>query len=204
MSLSPITAIIDTLHKIAAHPRVYDWIQSMAGQEQCVGRIARETASLRVETVIDVGGGTGNLRRVWSTSCRYVCLDFEMPKLKRFRSKVPSGFALLCDATRMSVATGSADVVMLVAVMHHLTDKMLDEVFEEALRVLKSGGRLILLDPVLNRGRWMGRALWRLDRGAFPRTAQELHERLEARFKIVHWEKFAIYHEYVFGIGVRS
>jgi SAM-dependent methyltransferase len=103
----------------------------------------------------------------------------------------------------MSIATSSADAVMLVAVLHHLTDKMLDDVIEEALRVLKTGGRLILLDPVLNRDLWAGRMLWRLDRGSNPRTAEDLRRKLEARFKIVHWEKFAIYHEYVFGIGVR-
>jgi ubiquinone/menaquinone biosynthesis C-methylase UbiE len=203
MNFSSATAIIDTLHKIAAHPWIYDRIQSLAGQEQCVDRIARQTASLRAETVVDIGGGTGNLMRLWSTDCRYVCLDIELPKLQGFRAKVPAGLAVLSDATHMSIATRCADAVVLVAVMHHLTDKMLDDIFQEALRVLKRDGRLIFLDPVLNRRRWMGRALWRLDRGSFPRTAQELHERLEARFKIVHWEKFAIYHEYVFGIGMR-
>ena len=175
----------------------------MAGQEQCVDRIARQTASLRAETVIDIGGGTGNLRRIWSTSCRYVCLDIELPKLQGFRAKVPAGLAVLSDATHMSIATRCADAVVLVAVMHHLTDKMLDDVFQEALRVLKSDGKLIFLDPVLNRGCWMGRALWGLDRGSNPRAAEDLRKKLEASFKIVHWEKFAIYHEYVFGIGVR-
>jgi SAM-dependent methyltransferase len=126
-----------------------------------------------------------------------------MPKLEGFRSKVPGGLAVLSDATRMPIATGAVDVVMCMAVMHHLADAMLDQVLEEALRVLKVGGRLILLDPVLNRKRLAGRILWRLDRGTYPRTAEELRKKLEREFQVVHWEKFAIYHEYVFGIGVR-
>jgi hypothetical protein len=46
--------------------------------------------------------------------------------------------------------------------------------------------------------------LWKLDRGSYPRPEEELHEKLEHRFKIIHWEKFAIYHEYVLGIGIRT
>ena len=42
-----------------------------------------------------------------------------------------------------------------MAVMH-LTDTMIDQVFGEALRVLRVGGQLILLDPVINRERWVG------------------------------------------------
>jgi ubiquinone/menaquinone biosynthesis C-methylase UbiE len=203
MNLNPATAVIERLHRIAAHPWVYDRIQILAGQKQTLQRISKQTAALCPETVVDVGGGTGIWRRLWPAGCRYVCLDTEMPKLKGFRSKVPSGLAVLSDATRMCIATESADVVTCVAVAHHLTDAMLDQIFEEAQRVLRVGGRLILLDPVLNRELLMGRILWRLDRGSYPRTAEELHEKMEGRFKIVHWEKFAIYHEYVFGIGVR-
>jgi SAM-dependent methyltransferase len=91
-----------------------------------------------------------------------------------------------------------------MAVMHHLTDAMLEMVLDEAVRVLKVGGRMILLDPVRNREILLGRILWRLDRGSYPRTAEELRERLESRFEVTHWEKFTIYHEYVLGIGQRS
>lgn len=87
--------------------------------------------------------------------------------------------------------------------VHHLTDAMFDQVFEEARRILKEGGQLIFLDPILNRHLWTGRLLWRLDRGSNPCTAEDLRRQMESRFKIVLWEKFAIYHEYVFGIGVR-
>jgi predicted SAM-dependent methyltransferase len=104
----------------------------------------------------------------------------------------------------MSIATESADAVLCIAVVHHLTDAMLEQMLDETLRVLRVGGHLILLDPVMNRERWAGRVLWSLDRGSHPRTAEELRKKLEGKFQIVHWEKYAVYHEYVFGIGVRS
>jgi ubiquinone/menaquinone biosynthesis C-methylase UbiE len=204
MNLNPATATIGMLHRIVAHPWVYDRIQILAGQEQTLHRLSKQTATLHPETVVDVGGGTGIWRTLWPAGCRYVCLDIEMPKLQGFRSKVPSGLAVLSDATRMCIATKSADVVTCIAVAHHLTDGMLDQIFEEVQRVLRVGGQLILLDPILNSELLMGRILWRLDRGSYPRTAEKLRENMEARFKIVHWEKFAIYHEYILGIGIRT
>ena len=195
--------VIKLLHKIASHPWVYDRIQDLAGQGQVLKRMSERIADLPSGTVLDVGGGTGNVRRLWPSGCRYVCLDIEMPKLVGFRFKFPGGLAILSDATLMSIASESADVVICMFVMHHLTDTMLEGVLQESLRVLKSGGHLILLDPILAHNRLLGRMLWRLDRGSYPRTAETLRSALEGKFRIVHWEKFAIYHEYVFGIGMR-
>jgi SAM-dependent methyltransferase len=204
MNINPMATIVETLQKFAEHPWVYDHIQTLAGQKQSLERISPRIAAIRADSVLDVGGGTGASRDLWPEGCRYVCLDIEMPKLKGFRSKVPGGLAVLSDATRMPIASGSLDVVMCMAVLHHLADAMLNQVFDEALRVLRVGGHLIVLDPVLNRERWAGRVLWRLDRGSYPRKAEELREKLESRFKVIHWDRYAIYHEYVFGIGVRS
>ena len=203
MKINPAGAIISALQNVAAHPWVYDWTQTLAGQKQNLRRIARHVSAMRAKTVIDLGGGTGASRGLWAEDCRYVCLDVEMPKLRGFRSKHPGGLALLSDATRMAIASGSVDVVLCMAVVHHLTETMLDQVLDEVLRVLKRDGQIVLLDPVMNRERWAGRVLWRLDRGSHPRTAEGIQAKLESRFRMMHWEKFSIYHEYVFGIGVR-
>jgi ubiquinone/menaquinone biosynthesis C-methylase UbiE len=195
--------LIEFLHSVATRPRIYDWIQMLVGQRQLLERVSQQTQGLHPGIVVDVGGGTGSMRALWPSECRYICLDIEMTKLKGFRSRAPAGLAVLSDATRMSVASASADIVMCKFMMHHLTDSMLTQMIEESLRVLRPNGMLILIDPILNRQRFAGRVLWRLDRGSYPRTEEELRKKLASRFKIVHWEKFAIYHEYVFGIGLR-
>ena len=194
---------VGALHKIAAQPWVYDLIQRAAGQRKCIELVRKTVATLPAQTVVDVGGGTGNFREVWPANCRYVCLDLEMPKLLSFRAKVPDGLAVLSDGSRMSLASGSADVVTCIAVTHHLSGALLDRVMDEAFRVLRAGGRIVLFDPVVNRERWIGQMLWRLDRGAYPRTAEELREKLERRFRVTHWERFAVYHEYALGIGTK-
>jgi ubiquinone/menaquinone biosynthesis C-methylase UbiE len=185
MNFNPAAAIMEMLHNIAAHPWVYDRIQTLAGQRRVLDRMSKRTAAISAETVVDVGGGTGASRKLWPVSSRYICLDIEMPKLAGFRSNVPDGLAILSDATKMPIVTGSVDVLMCMAVVHHLTDAMLEQVFEEALRVLKVGGHLILLDPVLNP------TPWRRCSGsliAVLSTPEDSHKKLEGRFKIIHWE----------------
>jgi ubiquinone/menaquinone biosynthesis C-methylase UbiE len=195
--------IIRILHEIASRPFVYNCIQRLAGQKLNLAKISAHTRTMDPCTVVDVGGGTGAARNLWPAGSRYICLDIEMPKLELFRSKNPNTFALLSDATRMSIATGSTDVLLYMCFTHHLTDEMLDQAFREAVRVLRVGGRLILLDAILKHERRIGRILWKLDRGSYPHTSETLYKKLGANFRIVHWEQYAIYHEYAFGIGVR-
>jgi SAM-dependent methyltransferase len=195
--------VIGILHEVASQPLVYDCIQCVVGKKVNLNKISAHTKTMGPCTIVDVGGGTGAARNLWPAGSLYICLDIEAPKLKLFRSKNPNGFALLSDATRMSIATESIDVVLCMCFVHHLTDEMLDQTFREALRVLRVGGRLILLDAILKHERRFGRILWKLDRGSYPRTAETLYEKLGANFRIIHWEQYAIYHEYALGIGVR-
>ena len=196
--------VTEFLHQLAALPWVYDRIQTLAGHDRVLKRLSQEIAPLNPNVVVDIGGGTGMARNLFAADCRYICLDMEMPKLKGFRSRAPRGLAVLGDATSMPIIDGCADAVVCKSVTHHLTDLMLDHALDESRRVLRAGGHMILFDAVLNRQRLAGKVLWRLDRGSYPRTEEELHKKVKSRFKLVHWEKFAIYHEYVLGIGVRS
>jgi len=165
--------------------------------------LSREITPLRPKVVVDIGGGTGIVRNLFAADCRYICVDLEMPKLLGFRSAVPSGLAVLGDATSMPISDGCADMVICKSVTHHLTDLMLEQAFDESRRVLRTDGHLLLFDAVLNRELCAGRFLWRLDRGSYPRTEVDLRGKFESKFKIIHWEKFSIYHEYVLGIGIR-
>lgn len=197
------TNVIETLHDLASRGFVYDCIQRVVGQKVNLSKISTYTKTMRPCSIVDVGGGTGAARNLWPRGSCYICLDIEMPKLRLFRSKNPNGFAVLADATRMPIASGSVDVVLHMCFSHHLPDEMLDQTFSEALRVLRVGGRLILLDAVLKQERRIGRVLWKLDRGSYPHTAETLYEKLNANFRIIHWERYAIYHEYAFGIAER-
>ena len=196
--------LLSALHELASRPWVYDQIQKLAGVRRVYQRISRQLPAGATGYVLDVGGGTGAIRPLWPRDCRYVCLDIEMPKLRGFRAKTGDGLALQTDATRMPIADACASSVVCMAVAHHLTDTMLASVLSESARVLRPGGRMFFLDPVFDRRRALGRMIWRLDRGSYPRTADTLHKVFSQHFHVAHWEQFAVYHEYVLGVGLRA
>src|SRR5258705_11896101 len=95
--------ITELLHRLATRPWVYDQIQSFAGLERVHEKLSKGIAALSPKVIVDIGGGTGNVRNLFGPDCRYVCLDVELPKLTGFRSKIPGGLAVLADATSVPI-----------------------------------------------------------------------------------------------------
>lgn len=147
--------------------------------------------------MLDIGGGTGAIANLLPSPCSYVCLDLDPVKLRGHWARRPAGVALLADATGVPIESGAVDLVLCTAMTHHLPAQALPRLFDESARVLKSNGRLVLLDAVWMPGRRVGRWLWKYDRGSFPHTAEVLSGAIADRFTVHHWESFAVYHEYV-------
>lgn len=194
--------LLKLAHRLASHPWVYDRIQNAAGVSEVYAKLAPHLRNGPANTlVLDVGGGTGSLKNYCSPGDRYVCLDIEWEKLTGFRGKFPQGQAIWGDATHLPIAAGSVDTAICMFIAHHLSDDLLPLMLNELERTLRTGGRVILLDPVLDRERLAGRILWSLDRGSFPRSSSVLARLLEQRFALEHWDEFAVWHRYVLGIG---
>ncbi len=190
--------LLRLLHSLASNPSVYNAIQLFTGTTTVRRRIQQHTGVCAGrKTVLDVGGGTGALRDYLPLDCHYICLDVESPKLQRFRRAHPLGSALLADATQMPIPSGSIDVVLCVAVSHHLDDRQLELFLKEAQRVVKKGGTLLFLDAVLAPHVPAARVLWYLDRGSQPRSRFQLEQVIRDRFDILRIEVFSIFHTYL-------
>ena len=190
--------ILRFLHWVASHGRVYDFIQVAAGGRRIYAEVAARVPSDPPHAIVlDIGGGTGTLGRHLHSGCRYICLDLEEPKLRRFRQKVPGGMGLLADGARLPLPDGSVDTVVCAMVAHHLPEAVLKDVFAECQRVLRAGGRFIFLDWLRRVDRLPSRILCALDRGAHPYVAERLQQLLENRFEIDRSDRLAIFHEYL-------
>jgi ubiquinone/menaquinone biosynthesis C-methylase UbiE len=198
--------LLDLAHRVASNGSVYDAIQMLAGAHLVRRRLKSNLYQMcrPGNRVLDVGGGTGRMQDYTPPQSIYYCLDLEMPKLLRYSQVSPVSNPMLSDATRMAVRTGSIDLVMCTCVAHHLTDEMLTHVLNEARRVLRTDGRILLLDAVDNPRRWTSRFLWRLDRGSHPKTIETLERVMRSMFQIEIRERFAIYHEYLLCVGRKS
>jgi len=188
----------EVLWRIASLPWVYNQIQFLAGARSTYRRIAYQAAILAPGSlVLDLGGGTGLYRNAWSAARIYVNLDNDMIKLQRSIRKTKDGNPILADGTCLPLKDNSVDVVMCIAVSHHLSDRALAQMIHESCRVLRIGGILLLLDAVWAPERCLGKLIWKYDRGSYPRTAEYLNNVISKQYSIALFERYAIYHEYV-------
>jgi hypothetical protein len=77
-------------------------------------------------------------------------------------------------------------------VAHHLPDDMVRSVLNETGRVLAADGRLVFIDQLWPPVRWIGKIIWRYDRGAFPRRVEALQALIEGAFIIERARVFEI------------
>lgn len=146
---------VGTFHRFA---RLYDLAMPDADSELLGRGLAR--ADRDIEGLVDLAGGTGRgLRAVERISAidgrpldvDGIVLDAARGMLDRARA---AGHATIeGDATRVPLAAGSIDAVVIVDAFHHLPDR--DAVLAEIERVLAPGGVLVIqeFDPTTIRGR---------------------------------------------------
>lgn len=184
---------------------MYDLVQRLAGRWYSLRRLGAVIAPLRsVSRVLDLGGGTGTYRELWSPICTYLCLDVDPVKLAGFRSKFNGDFSILGDATRIPLKAYSVDVVLCSAVSHHLTDDALESLVLETVRVLNTGGRFIFLDAVMEPRWWPGRLLWKYDRGSYPRSKEALQSTIARHTDIILMQEFRYIHKYILCVGAKA
>ncbi len=191
--------IMRTIHRVAANPTVYDWIQRLAGYRVVASRISACLGS-EMTSVLDVGAGTGALYELLDSDTSYIWLDEDPQKLGGFRSRVEAGCnAVLGDATRIGLQGRVVDYVVCVNVAHHLSDRGFARMVRELARVARK--QVLFLDPVVKLRSPLSRILWALDRGSNPRTEDSLLRFLGESIELQRIERFTVYHSYLLCVG---
>lgn len=97
---------------------------------------------------LEVGCGEGSnlhyLRQV-NPDISYIGMDFSLEKVRFASQAQPTGLFVQADALRLPLPDASCDCLLLRDVLHHL-DEHRAEVLREALRVLKPGGGLWVIE----------------------------------------------------------
>lgn len=129
------------------------------------------------ERVLEVGCGEGS--NLWFLSqelprCRFTAIDFSLAKVQFLSRRMPSVKAVAGDVLHLPFCTGRFDLVLCRDLLHHVSwDR--DTVIREALRVLRPGGVLVVLESngraILNR---LFRLLYPVERGSKDSTPETL------------------------------
>lgn len=186
------------LHRVAANPSAYDFIQRLAGRETNLRRLAPHLDAAGGGLLLDIGAGTGEGIRAAPPSARYLWLDRDLRKLEGFTAKKRRGLALVADGARIARRTKSVDVALCMAVSNHLPDAELEALLAEVARVCRK--RFVFLDAVAT-PRLLSRLLWRYDRGSHPRGEARLREAFARWFEIEREERYTTWHRFLLCSG---
>jgi ubiquinone/menaquinone biosynthesis C-methylase UbiE len=113
-------------------------------------RILREARLTGVETLLDLGCGTGLVALAATERCaRVIGLDVSEEMLRRVAGAASEADGLefiLGDMRRIPLPDASVDVVTSCYAFHHLGNDGKELAAAEAFRVLRPGGRLVVVD----------------------------------------------------------
>ena len=135
--------------------------------------------------ILEMGCGQGIISE-WFKRQPYIGMDLDRSSLK-LASSLSSGLFLCADATRLCFKDGAFDGVISVGLLHHLDDESFAGHFKQALRVLKSGGKLIVSDSLKPEPRDRFRSWFSgFERGAYLRTHEQLLQCLKKAGLTLH------------------
>ena len=128
--------------------------------------------------LLEIGCGEGgNLFHLGSRP-GWVGVDFSRAKLAHASAQLPDARFAVCDAAHLPFADDSFDAVLIRDLLHHVPDR--PAVVREAVRVLRPGGRLAVIEPNRYHPLIVAQALLlAAERAALRSTAKRLRTELE-------------------------
>jgi SAM-dependent methyltransferase len=167
---------VSIVHRILERPEVFDFSQKLNPMTVSLYR-ELVTEYVRVPQggrVLDIGCGVGAHRPLFS-GVDYLGVDINPAYITEATRRFGTGFRVM-DAGALDCPDDSYDAVFTVATCHHIDDATARSMMREALRVLRPGRAMHVVEPVLpvSSRAVIKRAIFRADRGQYQRTLTEL------------------------------
>src|SRR5688572_6549695 len=176
------------IYRIFESAAVYERFQRLLGGDEArrrfVQEILRPASGARI---LDIGCGPGTILDHLPEDVDYVGYDLNPKYIEEARRRHPGRGRFFCARVEdVPDEPGGFDLVLAVAILHHLEDSEAGRLMASAWRHLRPGGSLVTLDPVRHPGQpLVARLLVALDRGRQVRTPEGYRELAAARFPSV-------------------
>ena len=176
------------LYRIFESAAVYERFQRLLGSDAARRRFERDfLRPFPGARILDIGCGTGAILGYLPPDVDYVGYDLNPRYVDDARHRYPGRGRFFCARVEEAPEEpGSFDLVLALAILHHLDDSAAGRLLASAHRHLRPGGALVTLDPVRHPGQSpVARLLVALDRGRRVRTPEEYRDLATAHFPSV-------------------
>jgi len=154
-------------------------------------KIIREVFNLNSgNKILDIGCGTGEFAGLFS-KCDYCGIDISDKYIKYAAKKNKGNFKVM-DATSLRFSDNSFDYVLIMAILHHLDDNNVNKLLLEAKRVLKPGGKILIMEDakVEKLENLLIKFIQKFDKGEFIRTPEQYKNIIKNFFIITNEQSF--------------
>ena len=167
---------LDGVYSVLRLPWVYSAaMKAIARQDARRLLVERYIQPKARDRVIDIGCGPGSMLEFLG-DVNYTGVDLDPAYIANARRRYGSAGEFVCGPAEQAAdrITGTADIVLGVALLHHLDDAQAEGFFQAAAKMLKSGGRVVTLDCVyLESQNPISRLLIAMDRGKNTRRREQ-------------------------------
>lgn len=156
-------------------PLLYKFVQEVLNGDghKKIKKFLKKEIPSNAKKILDQGCGTGEYSFLFPK--RYTGIDNSKEDIEFATYKKYPGKFIVGSATKMNLLNNNFDAVFAVGLHHHLSKLDAKKAVNESLKVLKKGGKLVIIDamPPVSKFNLIGLILRKLDRGAFIRKPEE-------------------------------
>lgn len=176
------------LRAVLARPAIYElWSQLVGGERARARIVAEHVRPSPGDEILDLGCGPGELVSHIPEGVRYTGVDISPQYIARAQERHGARATFhVGDASRLALLDGRFDLVLAIAVLHHLDDEQSTRLMRDAGMLLKPSGRFVSLDGVYTeRQNPVARAIIDRDRGRHVRDADGYARLAQGTFESV-------------------
>jgi len=169
--LLPLKKIIEL---ILENPYFFK-IQQKLNNYQVLTNEFKDYLNIKNKKILEVGCSTGNAAQsiINMNDNDYYGIDTSEKYIQIASQNISKGKFYQMDASKLDFKNQFFDMLLISSVLHHMDDQTCKNCFNEAFRVLKNNGKVIISEPIIDQNRIVSKILCKLDRGNYIRTPEE-------------------------------
>lgn len=140
--------------------------------------------------ILDIGCGTGEFSGSFP-NFSYTGIDISPAYIAYAKKRYRRNFIVM-DAMHLQFAADSYDAVFIMAILHHLSQAQVNSVLQEAKRVVKTGGKVLILEDarIKEKENLFTKFVQNFDKGAYIREPAAYREMADKYFEVIREWRF--------------